>query len=158
MMVDEQLTTRLDACCSSDEQPENIGGRDGSALRAPHRGSWTGRFREGRLRRALRRLLRSSARASVSAGGCRDGKASAAVWRSRHSRMVILRHRSGNCARCLTRRNPASSRGHGTGRLWDPTTGEPLGAPMKYEGVQDAVFDKVEGGTLSWSQDKIVRP
>jgi hypothetical protein len=71
---------------------------------------------------------------------------------------VILRHRSGNSASCLTRRNPASSRGHGTGRLWDPTTGEPLGAPMKHEGVQGAVFDKVEGRTLSWSQDKIVRP
>src|ERR1700758_5192466 len=74
MMVDEQLTTRLDACCSSDEQPKNIVGREGSAPRGPHRGSWTGRFREGRLRRALRRLLRSSARASVSAGGCRDGQ------------------------------------------------------------------------------------
>jgi WD40 repeat protein len=46
----------------------------------------------------------------------------------------------------------------GTVRLWDPTTGEPLGAPMKHEGVQGAVFDKVEGRTLSWSQDKIVRP
>jgi WD40 repeat protein len=37
-------------------------------------------------------------------------------------------------------------------RLWNASTGQPLGTPMKHHGpVDDTVFDKPEARILSWS-------